>query len=114
MTSVASNENAIGYISLGAVNDTVRGYVDTPLILWSIDTLDWKYRNSSSVVSNIKNNVRDGSIVLMHDLYGSTGNATETIVPWLVKNGYQLVTVSEMMAVKGIDVKKGNLYTCAY
>ena len=98
----------------GAVNSTVKSNVNYPLFNWSVDTLDWKYRNSSSVVSNIKNNVRDGSIVLMHDLYGSTGNATETIVPWLVKNGYQLVTVSEMMAVKGIDVKKGNLYTCAY
>ena len=33
---------------------------------------------------------------------------------WLVKNGYQLVTVSELMAVKGIDVKAGELYTKAY
>ncbi|MGN1316806.1 MAG: polysaccharide deacetylase family protein [Acutalibacteraceae bacterium] len=98
----------------GAVNSTVKSNVNYPLFNWSVDTLDWKNRNSSSVVTNIKNNVRDGSIVLMHDLYGSTGDATETIVPWLVKNGYQLVTVSELMAVKGINVEKGNLYTCAY
>lgn len=98
----------------GAVNSTVKKNVKYPLFNWSVDTLDWKNRNSSSVVSNIKSNVKDGSIVLMHDLYGSTGDATEIIVPWLVKNGYQLVTVSELMAVKGIDVKKGNLYTCAY
>ena len=99
---------------VGAVNSTVRANVNYPMFNWSVDTLDWKYRNSSSVVSSIKNNVRDGSIVLMHDLYGSTGNATEEIVPWLVKNGYQLVTVSELMAVKGIDVQDGQLYNSGY
>ena len=98
----------------GAVNSTVRANVGYPMFNWSVDTLDWKYRNSSSVVSYIKSGVRDGSIILMHDLYGSTGNATEQIVPWLVKNGYQLVTVSELMAVKGIDVQDGQLYTRAY
>lgn len=98
----------------GAVNSTVRANVGYPMFNWSVDTLDWKYRNSSSVVSSIKSNVRDGSIVLMHDLYGSTGNATEEIVPWLVKNGYQLVTVSELMAVKGIDVQDGQLYNSGY
>lgn len=98
----------------GAVNSTVKANVKYPMFNWSVDTLDWKYRNSSSVVSSIKSNVRDGSIILMHDLYGSTGNATEQIVPWLVKKGYQLVTVSELMAVKGIDVQAGQLYTKAY
>lgn len=98
----------------GAVNSTVRTNVEYPMFNWSIDTLDWKNRNSNSVVSSIKNNVSDGSIVLMHDLYGSTGDATEVIVPWLVKKGYQLVTVSELMAVKGIEVEKGELYTKAY
>ncbi len=98
----------------GAVNSTVKANIGYPMFNWSVDTLDWKNRNSSSVVSSIKNNVRDGSIVLMHDLYGSTATATEEIVPWLVKNGYQLVTVSELMAVKGIDLKDGELYTKAY
>ncbi len=98
----------------GAVNLTVKNTIPYPLFNWSVDTLDWKYRNADSVVSKIKNNVKDGSIVLMHDLYGSTATATEEVVPWLVKKGYQLVTVSELMAVKGINAKSGNLYTCAY
>ncbi len=94
----------------GAVNSTVRANIGYPMFNWSVDTLDWKYRNSSSVISSVKNNVCDGSIVLMHDLYTSTGNASVEIIPWLVDNGYQLVTVSELMAVKGIDVKAGELY----
>ncbi len=97
----------------GAVNSTVRKNVKYPIINWSVDTLDWKYRNASSVVKSIKGNVKDGSIVLMHDLYGSTATATEQIVPWLVKNGYQIVTVSELMQLKGIDMKPGTVYYSA-
>ena len=37
----------------------------------------------------------------MHDVYASTLEAVETVVPWLIKEGYQLVTVSELMQYKG-------------
>ncbi len=94
----------------GTFNSTVKNTVDYPLINWSVDTLDWKNRNASSVVSNIKNNVNDGSIVLMHDLYNSTAQATQEIVPWLIEKGYQIVTVSEMMAVKGVEPEAGKVY----
>ena len=50
----------------------------------------------------------------MHDLYGSTATATETIVPWLISQGYQLVTVTELMQLKGIDMQPGQVYTRAY
>lgn len=94
----------------GSVNDRVKKLVDYPLVNWSVDTLDWKSRNADSVVSNIKNNVGDGSIVLMHDLYSSTADAAVRIIPWLIEKGYQLVTVSEMMDAKGVNFQKGTLY----
>ncbi len=94
-------------------NSTVKNNVGAPIIMWSVDTRDWESRNSSKIVSNIKNNVRDGSIVLMHDLYDSTASATETIVPWLIKNGYQIVTVTELMDAKGITMQNGAAYYSA-
>lgn len=97
----------------GAVDDKVKKHVDYPLINWSVDTLDWKYRNASSVISKAKNGVKDGSIILMHDLYESTAEASKTLIPWLIEEGYQLVTVSEMMDAKGISIRKGELYTKA-
>lgn len=97
----------------GAVDDNVKKYVKYPLINWSVDTLDWKYRDASSVISRVKSQVGDGSIVLMHDLYASTAEASKTIIPWLVDKGYQLVTVSEMMDAKGVNIERGNLYTSA-
>ncbi len=98
----------------GAVNSRVLNTVAYPFVGWDVDTLDWSSRNASSVVSKIKNNVRNGSIVLMHDLYSSTASATETIVPWLVDRGYCLVTVSELMEYKNIDFHGGKVYHCAY
>jgi len=94
-------------------NDTVKKNTAYPIIMWSIDTRDWESRNASKIVSNIKYDVRDGSIVLMHDLYDSTASATETIVPWLIKQGYQIVTVSEMMDAKGITMQNGVAYSSA-
>lgn len=98
----------------GSVNSTVRNNAGAPLILWSIDTLDWKYRDASYVTSVIKNEVTDGSIILMHSIYSSTAAATEAIVPWLISKGYQLVTVSEMAKARGIDMKNGSSYFAFY
>ncbi len=88
--------------------------LDRPFIHWSVDTLDWQSRSSSKVVSHIKKTVRDGSIILMHDLYGSTADASEIIIPWLISQGYQLVTVSEMLEAKGIGVEGGRIYYNGY
>lgn len=95
----------------GAVNDTVKKNVKYPLINWSVDTLDWQHRTTSKTVGTIKSYARDGSIVLMHDLYTSTGNAAVEIIPWLVNKGYQLVTVSELFELKGINAAAGSVYT---
>ncbi len=97
----------------GSYNNRVKGQVDLPLIQWSVDTLDWKNRNASSVISSVKSNARDGSVILMHDLYSSTAEATKTIVPWLVKEGYQIVTVTELMQLKGIYMEDGSVYFSA-
>lgn len=56
------------------------------------------------------NTVKDGDIILMHDLYEETADAVEVIVPRLLNQGYQLVTVSEMMEAKGIKLKPGHTY----
>lgn len=95
----------------GAVNDKVKAAVKYPLINWSVDTLDWQHRTTSKTVANIKQNAKDGSIVLMHDLYYATGDAAVEIIPWLTSKGYQLVTVSELFDLKGVNAQKGSLYT---
>ena len=97
----------------GSTSSRALAAVGKPAIMWSVDTRDWSHRNAATTVSHIKNNVYDGAIVLMHDLYAPTAQATKTIVPWLIDNGYQLVTVSELMYYRGINMRPGSVYNSA-
>lgn len=81
----------------GATNDKVRSVITMPSILWSIDTLDWKHRNADKVLSYVKASAKDGSIILMHDIHQSTANGLENVILYLQKQGYEFVTVSEIL-----------------
>lgn len=94
----------------GNANNLVKNTVHAPILYWSVDTEDWRSRDCDKVVSRVLGKVRDGDIVLMHELYQSTADAAEIIVPELVKQGYQLVTVSELMKIKGISMETGVVY----
>lgn len=67
---------------------------------WSVDTEDWKSKNAAKILSAAKSHVYDGSIILMHDIYSTTADAVEKLVPYLVEEGYQIVTVSELIQAK--------------
>lgn len=95
----------------GATNTNIKKWVGMPSIIWSIDTLDWKTRNADSTKRAVLDHVKDGDIVLMHDLYSATATASETIIPELVRRGYQLVTVSELAECRGGMKETGAYYS---
>lgn len=97
----------------GSVNDNVMLYSDVPLILWSIDTRDWKNRNKNKVADAALRKVRDGDIILMHDIYETTAMASEVIIKELSSRGYQLVTINELYEAKSINLEKGHKYSFA-
>ncbi len=94
----------------GAYNEALLTAIDGPIILWSMDTLDWKHQDADRVVNQILKDVKDGDIILMHDLYESTAEACEVVIPELVRRGYQLVTVDELFYYKGIELEDHELY----
>ena len=94
----------------GAYNDALLAAINGPIILWSMDTLDWKHQDADRVVNQILSEVKDGDIILMHDLYESTAEACEVVIPELIKRGYQLVTVDELFYYKGIELENHTLY----
>ena len=95
----------------GNHNATVMANAGMPMIQWNVDTLDWKTRNADKTVAAVLNHVKDGDIILMHELYASTGDAVLRIVPELHKRGFQMVTVSQMAAAKGKTLEAGKLYS---
>lgn len=98
----------------GDFNSRVKSAVGKPLIYWSIDTLDWKTRSKSATVNSVMNNVRDGSIVLMHDIHKPTKEAALELIPKLKKKGYQLVTISDLAKYRGYTMKNGTVYYSFY
>lgn len=94
----------------GNITNTVRENVNMPMIYWSIDTLDWKTRNAQKTIDAVVGKVKDGDIVLMHEIWAQTGTANQTIIPALVKQGFQLVTVSELAKFKGHTLGLGVQY----
>jgi len=83
--------------SYGIYNNRIKRIIDRPIILWNIDTLDWKYHDSRRIASKVFNNIKSGNIVLMHDIYSATANSLEIIIPKLLSDGYEFVKVSELL-----------------
>jgi peptidoglycan/xylan/chitin deacetylase (PgdA/CDA1 family) len=80
----------------GAVNGTVRRQSPHPLVLWDVDTLDWRYRNSRHVLRAALRDVRPGSIILFHDIHLTTVRAIPSVLKGMTKRGYHFVTVSQL------------------
>ena len=80
----------------GSVNDTIRKNTNLDIVLWNIDTLDWKIKDPKQIANRVIGKVEDGDIVLMHDTHKRTVEALKIILPELKKEGFQFVTVSEL------------------
>lgn len=98
----------------GAVNETVKQTVGLPIIMWSVDTLDWKTRNTQATIDSVLKNAKDGSIILMHDIHKPSVDAAVQLIPKLIEKGYQLVTVSELAEARGIHLENGVKYSQFY
>ena len=95
----------------GAISATLKANAGMPLILWNIDTLDWKTRNAKATVDMVIENAKDGDIILMHDIHTESVDAAIELIPKLLEKGYQLVTVSELAAYKNVTLENGEKYT---
>lgn len=98
----------------GAYNETViqiAGENQESIILWSVDSLDWKSRNAKAVNDKILNSITPGSIVLMHDIHPSTADALPELLSILKEKGYEFVTVSQLLSLQnrqGVGPHLGN------
>lgn len=94
----------------GAMDEQTAARVDVPIIMWSVDTADWKYRDADRLEQYILDHAKDGAIMLMHDIHKTTVEGAMRAVDRLVEEGYQLVTVSEMFEHRGIVLEPGQVY----
>lgn len=103
----------------GNCNNTVKDYaasVGIPIAYWDVDTRDWESRNVNSILNvafNSRYKIQDGSIVLMHDIYETTLNASIQMMDRLLKEGYTFVTVPQLLTLRG-GIAPGQVYNAAY
>lgn len=81
----------------GAINEEIRNAIPCKSVNWTIDTLDWKYRDSEKLFPMVKEALHNNAIVLMHDIHQSTADGLEPVLAYLQKEGYEFLTVSEIL-----------------
>ena len=89
---------------------TVAGDLGYSLVNWTLDTLDWRYRDADRIYDVIINQAEDGAVVLMHDIHATTAEAMERVIPRLIAEGYRLVTVSELLEYFYGELEPGRVY----
>ena len=84
--------------------------VNKPNIFWNIDSLDWDSQDAEQIKQICYEKITEGDIILMHDRVAASVEACRELFPYLISNGYQIVTVSELAAAKGIELQGGVTY----
>lgn len=84
----------------GAIDTKSAEIIGRPIIQWNIDSLDWKTKNTQAVIDRVNQTAQDGGIILMHDIHPTTVDAVGTVIDNLRNQGYQIVSVSQMLGDK--------------
>lgn len=81
------------------------------ILHWSVDPKDWAVHDAQVIKKSVINQVRDGDVILLHDMSDSSVNAALAIIDALQKQGFQFVTASELANFKSTELVPGKKYT---
>lgn len=98
----------------GLIDPAEKALVKTPMVHWSVDPEDWKVLDTDRVVEHVCSHVQDGDIILLHDFYPTSVEAALQIVDRLRGEGYEFVTVRELLTIKGTAAEAGKMYRNAW
>lgn len=81
----------------GSWRDSLNNQFEMIPVLWTIDTMDWACKNEGNICTTVYREVKENSIILMHDEYPTSVNAALSVVDCLLEQGYTFVTVDEIV-----------------
>ena len=81
----------------GAYDERVEELVDATFVLWHVDSLDWKTRNSKKILTKVKQEVQPNTIILMHDIQEASAEALDKMITDLKKEGYTFCFAKELV-----------------
>ncbi len=102
---VTGHEASVVRPPYGYYNKAVRSAAGRPLILWTVDTNDWRGKAPGEIADYVIQQAKEGSVILMHDQQTQTADAMEMIIPTLIDEGFRFVTVSELIRLTGGQCK---------
>lgn len=109
-TTVPEIRNIMFRPPYGIATDAIKQDNDVIFINWSVDSEDWKYKDPQKACQTIVDSTRDGSVILMHDIYPSSVAALECALTSLSANGYQFVTIETLMEIRDYDFSPHHLH----
>lgn len=98
----------------GSYDDKVLSAAGTPCYYWSVDTRDWDTKNEEASYAEFMKGARDGSIILMHDIHKTTVPTALRAIDELIEQGFEFVTLNEMLVRRGITPTSGKIYFSSY
>ena len=97
ITEITGNEVSYMRPPFGAWQKKLEWELDVMPVMWTIDPLDWTTNNEDEIVNKVVTQAKENDIILLHDCYESSVNAALRIIDILQKEGYEFVTVDELI-----------------
>ncbi len=96
----------------GTITSTALSTISMPHIMWSVDTRDWEHRDSTRVKNAIINGLKDGAIILLHDIHGPTYTGTKAALEYIFAKDMdvEFLTITELLSRKGSAPQNGTTY----
>ena len=94
----------------GSINNEIKEAIDASFILWSVDTEDWRHKDSEYLLNYVLENIYAGAIILFHDIHATSVDAMTKILPYLYVEGYQVVTVSDLAKNYNVTLEPHKVY----
>lgn len=108
--AVIGEKNLVLRPPFGEVNKILEDWLDRPVILWSVDTMDWTGLPAEKIILETVESVDDGDIILMHDISDEGVEGAAGIIDELKRIGYTFLTVDQLFAHRNIELENGEAY----
>lgn len=112
LTEISGYSNFLFRAPNLAISSDMLAYIKAPFINCAVDSKDWNKATTEQIIENVEM-AKDGDVVLMHATEKNTVAALPTILKYFNDNGYQVVSVSELFAMKGKTLTTGQKYSSA-
>ena len=110
LTNISGQKTKFLRPPYGNYNKNILENSNMTFILWSVDTEDWKKRDTDLIYDYIIHNVSDGDIILLHDLYPTSVESVLKAMDYLTEENYHFVNIEELFSKKGINIETNKSY----